>query len=153
MIHHLSRERSVAIAAVRRACFLTASVSRLTAGTVVKQDASPVTTADYSAQALINTIIGAAFPDDPIVGEEDAAELREEGSAALRSKVCELANAALLETNVSENEAHDIGLGERTEEELLAAIDRGNFAGGKSGRESCDHRIAATIVLADQLSV
>ena len=31
---------------------------------------------DYSAQAVINTILSQAFPDDPIVGEEDATDLR-----------------------------------------------------------------------------
>jgi len=38
--------------------------------------------ADYSAQAVVNTILSNAFPNDPIVGEEDAADLRARPVAA-----------------------------------------------------------------------
>jgi len=53
--------------------------------------------ADYSAQAVINTILSQAFPEDPIVGEEDAADLRapNEASQALCARVVELADDIL----------------------------------------------------------
>ncbi|NER84157.1 MAG: 3'(2'),5'-bisphosphate nucleotidase, partial [Leptolyngbya sp. SIO1D8] len=41
-----------------------------------KSDKSPVTVADYGSQAIICRALSMAFPDDPVVGEEDAAELR-----------------------------------------------------------------------------
>lgn len=41
-----------------------------------KQDKSPVTIADFASQAVICEGIGLAFPNDPIIGEEDSAELR-----------------------------------------------------------------------------
>lgn len=55
---------------------------------VRKKDRSPVTIADFGSQAVINLTLGAAFPGDPVVGEEDAAILRE--NAFLRRKVREL---------------------------------------------------------------
>lgn len=45
---------------------------------LTKDDKSPVTVADYSVQALLSCLLQRAFPDDPLVGEEDAAALREE---------------------------------------------------------------------------
>ena len=41
-----------------------------------KADRSPVTVADFGAQALICQTIGEAFPKDAIVAEEDSQELR-----------------------------------------------------------------------------
>ena len=34
--------------------------------------------ADYAAQAVVNAVLADAFPNDPIVGEEDSADLRKE---------------------------------------------------------------------------
>ncbi|KAI0246043.1 hypothetical protein BJV78DRAFT_1277315 [Lactifluus subvellereus] len=154
-------EKQVAIAAVRRACALTTTVfNKLVAGeTLVKGDNSPVTVADYSAQAVVNVILSHAFPDDPIVGEEDSADLRAatSESSALRARVVELAGDILalpprLHTarggarggsggeddgveEDDEGERAEWGLGRRWgAEALLEAIDRGGYAGGRSGR-------------------
>jgi 3'(2'), 5'-bisphosphate nucleotidase len=91
---------------------------------------------DYSAQAVINTILGFSFPDDPIVGEEDAVDLRAESGASLRDRIVELANDALTsKLEMGENREWGIGPGQtRTAEELLDAIDRGNYTGGRTGR-------------------
>jgi 3'(2'), 5'-bisphosphate nucleotidase len=43
-----------------------------------KDDKSPGTVADYGAQAVVCKALLEAFPDDPVVAEEDAGELREE---------------------------------------------------------------------------
>jgi 3'(2'), 5'-bisphosphate nucleotidase len=51
--------------------------------------------ADFSAQAVVNTILRREFPQDPIVGEEDAKDLRGAEAAVLRGKVVELANSGL----------------------------------------------------------
>ena len=104
--------------------------------------------ADYSAQAVINTILSQAFPEDPIVGEEDAADLRAptEASQALRARVVELADDILAQPPSSASDPDpDVGGGglERAEwglgrrwgtDAILKAIDRGNYAGGRSGR-------------------
>jgi 3'(2'), 5'-bisphosphate nucleotidase len=106
--------------------------------------------ADYSAQAVINAILSQAFPEDPIVGEEDTADLRAptEASQALRARVVELADDILAQpptTASASDPDSDIGGGgfERAEwglgkrwgaDALLKAIDRGNYAGGRTGR-------------------
>jgi 3'(2'), 5'-bisphosphate nucleotidase len=99
MTPSLALEQQVAIAAVRRACTLTTTVfNKLVAGeTAIKDDNSPVTVADYSAQAVINTILSRAFPFDPIVGEEDSADLRANTpeASSLRARVVELASDIL----------------------------------------------------------
>lgn len=51
--------------------------------------------ADYSAQAVVNSILHESFPADPIVGEEDAKDLRGEAGRQMREKVLELANSGL----------------------------------------------------------
>ncbi|THH04833.1 hypothetical protein EW145_g5237 [Phellinidium pouzarii] len=131
-------EKEVAISAVLRACQLTSSIfnklvknERLT-----KDDKSPVTVGDFSAQAVVSTILSNAFPDDKIVGEEDSADLRVEANSVLRDRVVELANQALISDLAhGDNVQWGIGPGkQRTMEELLYAIDKGNHDGGKSGR-------------------
>lgn len=93
---------------------------------------------DYAAQAVVNTILGRAFPTDPIVGEEDADELRQESGDALRNRIVTLANEALT-ADLGTDEAADWGLGPgqtRTLKQLLDAIDRGSDQGGRIGRAS-----------------
>ncbi|KAI8976297.1 3',5'-bisphosphate nucleotidase [Trametes punicea] len=131
-------EKQIAIAAVRRACVLTASVFNklVKQETLTKGDKSPVTVGDYSAQAVVNTILGRTFPDDPIVGEEDAADLREDSGKALRERIVQLANETLTAPLVA-GEKEEWGLGPshaQTTEQLLDAIDRGNHSGGRTGR-------------------
>ena len=82
-----SHEKSVAIEAVSQAVRLcTAIQSDLIQATVLeKQDTSPVTIADFGAQALICRHLAERFPNDVIVGEEDSRDLRGPGSGvALR---------------------------------------------------------------------
>ncbi|AFZ49653.1 3'(2'),5'-bisphosphate nucleotidase [Dactylococcopsis salina] len=43
---------------------------------IEKQDRSPVTIADFGSQAIICRALAEAFPNDPVVGEEDATALR-----------------------------------------------------------------------------
>jgi 3'(2'), 5'-bisphosphate nucleotidase len=112
--------------------------------------------ADYAAQAIINTVLSHAFPDDPIIGEEDASDLRpsstKEGADALRARVVELADDILAQPPIplppdSEFDPSVVGGGggggERAEwglgrrwgtDALLKAIDRGKHAGGRTGR-------------------
>lgn len=91
---------------------------------------------DYSAQAVINAVLGRTFPDDPIVGEEDANDLRQASVSSLRTRIVELANGALA-APLTQGEKAEWGVGpgiSKTEDELLAAIDRGNYQGGPNGR-------------------
>ena len=72
------REFEVAVAAVREASLLCRSIqSTSSSGSLEKDDRSPVTVADFGSQALICRVIGDAFPDDPIIAEEDATALQD----------------------------------------------------------------------------
>ncbi|KAJ3807576.1 hypothetical protein F5876DRAFT_90504 [Lentinula aff. lateritia] len=131
-------EKQFAISAVRRACLLTSSVfNKLVKNeTLVKGDKSPVTVGDFSAQAVISSMLNHAFPDDPIVGEEDAADLRAASGASLRDRIVQLANEALTaELGIGDIAEWGIGPGsEQSVDNLLDAIDRGNHEGGRNGR-------------------
>jgi len=81
-----SPEAKFAIAAVREAAQLTRLVQKgLVSPALVKGDKSPVTVADFSAQAVVAKRLSESFPDAKLVGEEDSADLQatDEGKATL----------------------------------------------------------------------
>lgn len=94
---------------------------------------------DFSAQAVVNTILSRAFPGDPIVGEEDAGDLRGDSpeATALRNRIVDLARESLV-GELGLGEMAEWGLGPKhthTPDQLLDAIDRGTSPGGPTGRE------------------
>jgi hypothetical protein len=98
---------------------------------------------------VIITILSHAFPDDPIVGEEDSGAIRGEESIELRNKIVELANAALT-ADVALGDDVEWGNGPgriRTADEIMAAIDRGGYCGGRQGRKSSTLSIYFSIYL------
>jgi len=124
------KELKVAQLAVARASILTKSVfAEKAKGTISKEDKSPVTIGDYGAQALIIAAIKHNFPQDEVVGEEEASSLREQ--QGLSSKIWDLVKDAKLSDADS-----DALLGGpiRSEDDMLKAIDAGNSAGGAKGR-------------------
>jgi len=103
-------ELDTAINVVIRASRLCRDVqnSLMRLDTVEKEDRSPVTIADLGSQAVINLELLRSFPNDPIIGEEDANTLR--SHEYLGQKVWELVNAQI--DNVSKAqilEAMDYG--------------------------------------------
>jgi 3'(2'), 5'-bisphosphate nucleotidase len=81
-------EHAVAIEAVRAAAMLCRSVrSEITPDSMAKADRSPVTVADFGSQAVICRALAEAFPSDPVIAEEDSAELRSDENAAMRDRV------------------------------------------------------------------
>jgi len=82
------RELSAGIEAVRAAARICRAVAQrlVTADTLEKKDQSPVTVADFASQAVVCQRLERAFPGDPVVGEEDATELRREATV-LRAAV------------------------------------------------------------------
>ncbi|MBD5779163.1 3'(2'),5'-bisphosphate nucleotidase [Pelagicoccus sp. NFK12] len=115
------KELAVAQEAVRKASQLCSAAQRglVDAEKHDKADKSPVTVADYGAQALVLSTLAAAFPGDPAVGEEDSSDLRKAENAELFSRVVEYAQKV------------DASL---DADSVLAAIDRGSHSGGSSGR-------------------
>lgn len=86
--HPLAAELEPAVAAVREAGLLCRAVqAEIDQGALSKQDRSPVTVADFGSQALICRALREAFPDDPIIGEEDAALLREPAQGDMLKQV------------------------------------------------------------------
>lgn len=107
---------------------------------------SPV--GDYSAQAVVNTILGHAFPDDRIVGEEDAADLRVESGLTLRNRIAELANETLT-APLQPGEENTWGLGPshaQTPEQIMDIIDRGTYDGGRTGRKSLHFSLSVSVL-------
>jgi len=115
------QERTVAVEAVLAASQLCRTVqANLVAGTALtKGDKSPVTVADFGAQAVVSHLLAGAFPNDPLVGEEDADALRQSDNAITLGKVLAAVEAVLP------------GLDEAA---VLGAIDRGTYPGGSKGR-------------------
>ncbi len=86
--HPLSREIDTAVSAVRKAAVVCRTVQAgIDPGELQKKDRSPVTVADFGSQAVICRILGDAFPDDPVIGEEDSRALREPENEALLERV------------------------------------------------------------------
>jgi 3'(2'), 5'-bisphosphate nucleotidase len=118
-------ERETALAAVRRAGRLCQTIQEAmhasgdgSNGAVrQKEDRSPVTVADFGSQALICRALAEAFPDDPVVGEEDAAMLRSDDDA--RGQVVQGVQAVLDEEEGEDADPDDV----------LGWIDRGNADG------------------------
>jgi 3'(2'), 5'-bisphosphate nucleotidase len=70
-------EKSIAIAAVTVASRFCQQIRYgHQTQAVTKADTSPVTIADFGAQALICQALAEAFPDDPVIAEEDSSLLR-----------------------------------------------------------------------------
>lgn len=82
-----TRELEVATEAVRAAARVTRAIQVSTPGARLKADRSPVTVADYAAQAILCRALVGAFPDDPVIGEEDAETLREADGAAFLDRI------------------------------------------------------------------
>lgn len=107
-----AQEKQTAIAAVTQAAqFCEAVRQGLVPAAIEKNDKSPVTIADYGAQALICKALAEAFPSDPVVGEEDTADLRlPEAAPVLAAVTAQVQNA----------------LPSATASDVLSWIDHGN---------------------------
>jgi HAL2 family 3'(2'),5'-bisphosphate nucleotidase len=83
-------ELNISIHAVTKASRLCRNVQSTIRSndTIAKHDRSPVTIADFGSQATISADILQSFPNDPIIGEEDASILRD--NQHIRQTVFEL---------------------------------------------------------------
>ncbi|NJL01883.1 MAG: 3'(2'),5'-bisphosphate nucleotidase [Spirulinaceae cyanobacterium SM2_1_0] len=105
------REKAIAIEAAIAAAKLCQNVRADIPAAIEKSDKSPVTVADYGSQALVCRALAAAFPDDPVVGEEDAAMLRQADQGAMLNQVTDYVRALVPDA---------------TPEQVTTWIDRGN---------------------------
>ena len=83
------KEKQVAIEAVTRAAQLCLAVQAdmVNVDSLEKGDKSPVTVADFGAQAVVCQHVTANFPEAVIVGEEDSSQLRTPENAAKLAQV------------------------------------------------------------------
>lgn len=82
------QELETGLKAVRQAAAVCRAVqSSISADALEKKDKSPVTVADFASQALICRALQQVFPDDPVIGEEGADELKTEGGAEFLNRV------------------------------------------------------------------
>lgn len=125
-----SKERLVAELSVQRASILTKRVlSMVNKGLLSKTDSTPVTIADFAAQALLISAIHQAFPTDRFVGEEHSDVLRRD--EVLKQNVWELVYTTHLED--AQNET--VLASPKSVEEMLDIIDLGGRGtGGREGR-------------------
>lgn len=117
----LELELSIAKDAVRKASLLCSAAQKglVAAEKHDKADKSPVTVADYGAQALVLSTLANSFPGDPAVGEEDSSDLRKPENADLFARVVEYVQKISPELDSAA---------------VLSAIDRGSHDGGAQGR-------------------
>ena len=90
------QDLQAAVNAVRAASRVCVAVQErmVSPETLEKKDKSPVTVADFASQAIVCATLRAALPNDVVVGEEDAKELRGEDQAHLRKVIVEQVAAA-----------------------------------------------------------
>ncbi len=111
---------SLATLAAQRASRLCQAVRRDLVTSATKDDRSPVTVADFGAQAVVSLTLAEGGSDLPMVGEEDAAMLRAENGRELCNKVVAQVRGILGE---------DIST-----DTVLDAIDAGSDPGGATGQ-------------------
>lgn len=112
-------EAAIALAAVRSAALVCRAVRRDFDArlAVSKDDRSPVTVADLGAQVVVSLALAEAVPGDPLMGEEDAQQLR--------------ADPVIAEALARALDAVRPGIDAVT---MAAALDRGRDAGGPGRR-------------------
>lgn len=108
--------RTAALSAVREACTVTELVRTQLCGadTMQKKDLSPVTCADFAAQAIMILLLRHQFPGIPFVAEEDAEDLRAPAGKGLAESILTWVRKCPQLATVSQDE-------------VLHAIDSGKF--------------------------
>ncbi|GBF92606.1 SAL1 phosphatase [Raphidocelis subcapitata] len=123
-----AKELNAACDAVRLASKLCRTVQQQLsdAEKVDKLDDSPVTVADYGAQALVAWALSRADPGARIsmVAEEDSASLKDPSGAAMLQRITQLVNSVIAEAGGEPLTGHDV----------IDLIDLGASPGGGAGR-------------------
>jgi 3'(2'), 5'-bisphosphate nucleotidase len=114
-------ERRSAVESVIKACRVCEMVqsAHFAGGVMGKEDGSPVTVADFAAQAVVSAHLTASFPNIPLVSEENSQLLRQKDNARLKQAVSDYAQRISPHLRGSQ---------------VLEAIDRGAGEGGPKGR-------------------
>ncbi len=90
-------ELQIAIAAVQQAARLCEQVRQeIVPIALEKNDRSPVTVADFGAQAIVGRALQQFFPEDVLIAEEDSALLREPAQASVLAQVTDFVQKTIL---------------------------------------------------------
>ncbi|KAE8410697.1 hypothetical protein BDV36DRAFT_289372 [Aspergillus pseudocaelatus] len=128
------KEVRIASLAVHRASILTKIVQReLGIGSIHKPDGSPVTVADFAAQAILVSILRHYFPNDMFVGEESASVLRDD--PVLVRRVWELVSTMTWIDDDGDGGRALVAV-PRSIEEMLCAIDVGGDGDGAGSQRT-----------------
>ncbi len=118
-----SLEVKFAMRAVCQAAQLVRTVqAEMISPALTKEDRSPVTVADFAAQALVAQLLAETFADQPLVGEEQAAVLREPEQHEHLRRVTEFVGRYVADVT-SEQALEWIALGEAEPTDLFWTLD------------------------------
>ena len=122
----MKTRKKIAIDAVIKATKLCQKVQSemVSSDTIQKKDRSPVTVADFGSQAIICKTIGDTFPEDIVVGEEDANSLRS-NSELLERVVDNVYRTITVNTNIARSHLGD-DADDNKHEQVCEWIDRGS---------------------------
>ena len=114
----------VATKAVVKAARLCRSVQEnlVSDDSLAKKDRSPVTVADFGAQAIISHELWLEFPNIPLVGEEDSSQLIKPENKVLKDSV--ISNVQRVNPDLNQDA-------------ILQAINRGIYTGSSKGCHWC----------------
>jgi 3'(2'), 5'-bisphosphate nucleotidase len=114
----------MAIEAATRAAQLGLAVQAalINVDSLEKGDRSPVTIADFGAQALVCQHLTTHFPDDPIVGEEDSSQLKKPENVVKLNQVTQYVRTYLPEAT-SQDVCHWIDSGNGTVADRFWTLD------------------------------
>ncbi|EPS37285.1 hypothetical protein H072_9069 [Dactylellina haptotyla CBS 200.50] len=127
MIELYERERNIAELVVQKAALITKKVLQyVDKGELKKGDKTSVSLADFACQALIVAAITNTFPEDGIIGEEDASELRTDSNMV--NRVWELVSS----THLEDAESEELLQAPRSVDEMLRYIDLGGATSSTS---------------------
>ena len=88
MLNLTTPEIQFVIHAVRQASLLVKLIqAEMVSPAIEKNDHSPVTVADFAAQALVGQLLSQAFPQDAMIGEEDSSVLQTPEKAATLERI------------------------------------------------------------------
>lgn len=121
------QERQIAIEAIIKAAYLgkkvQAEMIKTGAGSLQKQDRSPVTIADFGSQAIICRYLQRAFPEDQIVAEENSSLLKNPENSHLLQGTVKYVEEAVEEQVGNEKVCDWIDLGNGRTEERFWTLD------------------------------
>jgi len=93
MLNLDNAEIKFAIDAVRAASLLVKTIqAEMVTAALTKDDYSPVTVADFAAQALVGQLLAESYPQDAMIGEEDSASLQAPGEQNTLTRITSFVN-------------------------------------------------------------